>query len=56
MKKFFCVFISVLLALSCVVSAGADVIFEPRDSFYETLGTGVNITTEATPPTAPTES
>lgn len=36
MKKLFCVFISVLLALSCVVSAGADVIFEPRDSFYET--------------------
>ena len=35
MKRLVCLFCAVLMAVCCIVSASADVIFEPNDSFYE---------------------
>ena len=35
MKKVVSIIIVLLLAVCCAVNAGADVIFEPQDSFYE---------------------
>ena len=35
MKRLVCLLCAVLMAMCCIVSAGADVIFEPNDSFYE---------------------
>ena len=35
MKRLFCWICAVMMLMGCIVSVSADVIFEPRDSFYE---------------------